>query len=130
VDVFPFNVHTPTHSFPRGDAVRFGRGYTFTTKPQLPFQRSFRLYFSGMKWYLNTDGTVDNTTNVPLNMQALIDFFTAHDYSQPFIYNHELYGNITVKFAADHPFEVVKSLVGGSGLTEPFELFLEEQPGL
>lgn len=128
MDTFNFPLHSPTHTYPKGDAVKFGKGYTFNAKPQLPFQRIFRLRFGAMQWFLNTDGTVDRTTNPTYNMQCLIDFFEAHDTSQAFTYPHPVYGNLTVKFSADQTFEVPASLIGGTGVTEPFEIFLEEQP--
>jgi hypothetical protein len=130
MDTFSFPYHTPTHTYPRGDAVQFGRGYQFNAKPQLPFQRTFRLHFNAMKWFLNTDGTVDRTTHPEYNMQCLLDFFEAHDTSQAFIYPHPIYGNLTVKFSSDQQVEVPATIESstGNGVTEAFDLFVVEQP--
>lgn len=129
-DVFPCTMHTVTHAYPKGDVVQFGKGYQFNATPQLPFQRRFRLSFKAAQWFFNVDGTVDLTTHPEFNMGVMDAFFQAHDYSKPFTYPHTLYGNITVKFAADQAFEIPKAMDGGTGVTEPFEIFLVEQPGL
>lgn len=128
LDVFPFSMHTVTHTYPKGDSVKFGKGYEFNAKPLLPFQRTFHLYFSAMQWFFNADGSLDTTSNPSFNMGALVQFFEAHDYSQAFTYPHPIYGDITVKFAAGTAFEIPKSLPGGSGVTEPLQVDLVEQP--
>jgi hypothetical protein len=130
MDTFGFPYHSVTHIYPKGDGVRFGRGYIFTTKPQLPFQRIFRLHFNAMQWLFNGSGVADATINPSLNILALINFYEAHDTSQAFIYAHPVFGNLVVKFSPDTPLEVPKAIDGGTGTTEAFELFLVEQPGL
>lgn len=130
MDTFNFPYHSVTHTYPKGDSVKFGKGYTFNAKPILPFQRVFRLHFNAMQWFLNSDGTLDHATNATYNIQALIDFFEAHDTSQAFTYIHPAYGPITVKFSADQTFEIPKTIDGAGGTTESLDLFLVEQPGL
>lgn len=128
MDVFSFPYHVPTHIYPKGDSFKFGRGWEFTAKPQLPVQRRFKLSFSVMQWQFNpTTGLADATINPETNILALINFYEAHYTWDAFIYPHPVFGNITVKFAADAPFEVPKGLIGGTGAVEGFELILVEQ---
>lgn len=128
METFNFPFHTPTHTYPKGDAFRFGRGYEFTSAPQEPVQRRFTLHFKAMQWFLNDAGQAINTESPQLNMLALDEFYRRHYSHKKFIYPHPVYGNLYVKFAPDVPFDMPKSLVGGSGVTEEFTLTLVEQP--
>lgn len=127
MDTFNFPYHLISHNYPKGDAFQFGGGYQFSSVPQLPQQRTFRLTFKAMVYFLHTDGTLDHTGGTAgLNMQALIDFYEAHR-GVTFIYPHAAYGNINVQFAAGTQFEVPKPLEGGNGVTDGLEIFLVEQ---
>lgn len=128
METFNFPNHTMTTVFPRGDSFRFGRGYEFASKPQLPLQRRFKLHFNGVIWYLNSNGTVNTTTDSPNNAGRLVEFYEAHQTFEPFTYVHPQYGSLTVRFAADEVFSLPKSREGGSGMTESFEITLVEQP--
>lgn len=127
METFSFPFHVPTHIYPKGDNFRFGRGYEFSAAPQLPVQRRFRLSFNVMKWEFNGSGVADATISPDTNIYALIQFYERHYSHKAFIYPHPVFGNITVKFAADAPFEVPKGILGGTGAVEPFELTLVEQ---
>lgn len=128
MDTFNFPYHIVSHSYPKGDSFQFGRGYQFTAVPQLPQQRTFRLNFNAMVYYLEDDGvTLDHTGGVPgLNMQALIDFYEVHR-GVTFIYPHPAYGNLCAQFAPGQVFETPKLIEGGNGATEPLEIMLLEQ---
>lgn len=128
METFNFPYHHPTHSYPKGDGFKFGRGYQFSAAPQEPVQRKFTLHFNTMIWFLNEDNTPDRVTEPEKNMQLLVDFYERHYTHKKFIYPHPTYGNITVKFDTDHPLEIPRSLKGGSGATDSFELVLIEQP--
>ncbi|MGH6971259.1 MAG: hypothetical protein ACREEQ_06575 [Caulobacteraceae bacterium] len=126
MDTFNFPYHLVSHTYPKGDAFQFGRGYQFSAVPQLPQQRTFRLTFKAMVYYLKADGTIDDTTNAELNMQTMIEFYEAHR-GVDFIYPHPAYGNLTVQFAVGQTFETPKPLEGGNGVTDGFEVFVIEQ---
>ena len=126
--VFDFPNHTMTTTFPRGDSFKFGRGYEFASKPQLPLQRRFKLHFNGVVWYFNSNGTVNASTDLPNNAARLTAFYETHQSFEPFTYVHPLYGSLTVRFAADAPLDLPKSKEGGSGMTDSFEVVLVEQP--
>lgn len=123
---FDFPYHTTTHRYPEGDSFKFGRGYQFAANPLLPEQRTFILNFEGMIWFKDSNGVVSSSTGVAqLNMLKLIEFYETHRTNKNFIYPHEIYGNLTCKFAK--PLEIPKSLKNGNGVTDSFELTLIEQ---
>jgi hypothetical protein len=129
METFNFPYHTPSWDYPKGTAVKFGRGYTFSVKPQGPLQRTFKLNFKGgMRWFVNLDGTINATTQPTMNMKRLVDFYEAHLTWKTFVYPHPVFGNVLVKFDPDSPFNVPEPLSGGSGQTESFTLQLIEQP--
>jgi len=128
LQTFDFHNHTPTTTYPKGDGFKFGGGYEFAAKPQLPLQRRFRLHFSGVVWYVNTNGTIDYVTDPANNAGRLMQFYEDHLSYEPFLYTHPVYGTVTVRFAPDVPLEIPKSQPGGSGMTDSFEVTLVEQP--
>lgn len=125
--VFPFVNHTPVHRYPKGDAFQFGKGYEFSAAPQEPLQKRFVLKFNALTWYF-TGTTPVNNVDVENNAMAFDEFYRAHLTHKKFLYNHQLFGQITVKFAPDTPFEMPRSIDGGGGVTEGFEVTLVEQP--
>lgn len=129
METFSFPYHVPTHAYPKGDSFKFGRGYEFSSAPALPIQRRFKLFFNAMIWYFDAvTGAADNSTDPELNMMALMEFYERHLTHKKFIYEHEIFGTLIVKFASDVPFEVPKSIQNSGGVVEPFELVLVEQP--
>ena len=128
METFIFAYHIVSHVYPKGDSFKFGGGYEFSAAPQLPVQRRFRLKFPTMAWMRDGGGLISAAIEPELNIKALIDFYERHYTHKAFIYPHPIFGNLTVKFSADQPFEVPPSLPGGSGATESFELMLVEQP--
>lgn len=127
METFNFPNHTMRHKYPDGDRVRFGRGYTFAARPVTPIQRSFTLSFNSLRWEWDEEEEEYSATISPTtNMLALANFYEVHLLDKRFIYPHPVYGNLTVRF--DQPFELPKSLPGGSGWTEPFDLVVIEEP--
>ena len=116
--VFDFPYHQCTWVYPKGDSFKFGKGYEFSSPPQLPIQRRFTLSFEALVW---------GSSDPQLSMNALVAFYEAHYTNVAFVYPHPEYGDINVKFAADAPFEVPKSLPGAGGTTDVFTLILVEQ---
>ncbi|AKU43549.1 hypothetical protein CPT_Seuss23 [Caulobacter phage Seuss] len=128
LEVFPFVNHTPRHVYPKGDAFQFGGGYVFAAKPQ-QVQRRIILSFQALIWYKNVAGTAFDSTIDPENNALNFDeFYRRHLTYKSFTYNHDVYGAMEVKFAADVPFEMPKTREGGVGVTESFEVTLVEQP--
>lgn len=127
-DAFPFVNHTPTHAYPKGDSFQFGGGYEFAAAPLLPIQKRFKLHFKALKWYVNDSGTPVNNIDIPNNALAFDEFYRAHLTHIAFNYTHEVFGTILVKFSSDSPFEMPRTLEGGMGVTDEFDVTLVEQP--
>jgi hypothetical protein len=124
--VFPLSYYTPRTIYPKGDAVRFGRGYSFAIAPQLPLLRTFQLNFEALQWFFNIDGTVDYATHPEFNAGLLEQFYQTVTTYKAFTLNHPQLGAVTCRFAADSPLELPKSKPGGTGVTEPCTLMLTE----
>jgi hypothetical protein len=129
MDIFPFvsflfSDKQPVDSF----SLSFGGAYTFTAAPDAPPQRTFTLYLAGFKYYVNTDGSLDLTTNATVNnLGALVAFYNLERMYKTFTFPHPVWGNINCKFA--QPLEVPKGFPGGDGMVEAFNLVLIEDPG-
>jgi len=128
MDTFQWMKHLFETQYPDSSTrIQFGKGYTFAAPPTAPDQRVFRLYFKGFKYYVNTDGTLDITTNqYDDNLGALETFYQTHRLSQNFLYIHPAWGSVTVKFFK--PLQVPKGIASGNGMVEDFTIDLMEQP--
>lgn len=123
---FAFPYHTLEVAHPESSVtVRFGRGWSFASKPKGPNQVTYRLKFRLMKFFLNPDGSFDKVTQPAINMALLEDFYLAHQLYEPFTYPHPALGNITVRFARPLEYSIMEE---GHGATEPFQLELLTQP--
>lgn len=125
METFNFPYHKTRTEYPvNSTPIQFGQSYSFASKPAGPPQRTFILNFKAMKWYINSNGTIDVTTNPTFNMGALDAFYAAHQLWDTFVYPHPIYGNLNVRFAdpLKHP-EVEE---GGTGVTQSFEIKLIE----
>lgn len=116
---------TVPETLPReaSNTVTFG-GWKFTARPTSPIQRAFRVRLHGLRWYLNTDGTYDKTTNPTINAAALEEFYSTYEQWAPFTWVHPHLGLLTVKFNA--PLAVPAGQVNAGGLLEPLEIMLVE----
>ena len=125
MDTFDFPYHSFRTKYPEtGLRVQFGNNYTFTTGPEAPVVREFRLTFVGMKYYLNDSGEIDLTVNLPTNMAVLEKFFQDHLLHETFIYPHPVYGNVYCKFR--DPLEIPDILPGSGGVVRDFEISFQE----
>lgn len=143
---FDFPLHHATHSYPAGDQVQFGRGWSHASEPDLPIQRSFILKFAAMTyvknphtglWLRDADTRVNSGELLALNkikqrsIVCLDDFYNEHKLHKKFIYNHFLYGALVVRFA--QAFQIPSPLESAKNIqndipTEAFEVRLIEQP--
>lgn len=106
-----------------GFSVDLGGGYSFATGGKAPIMRELTLYFTGYKWYLKEDGTIDTETNADINnMGALRDFFFEHETYKEFLYNHPSDGEITVRFKDS--LKVPKTKPDSGGIVEDFQVTL------
>ena len=76
------------------------RGWEFTAKPNIPYRPKFKVTLYGMRWYLNTDGTYDVTTNPTMNAARFRAFYLANRTWDAFNYAHESLGNLVCRFSS------------------------------
>lgn len=127
METFNFAYHTVRHRRAGGTTVQFGGGWSQGIKPQQPTQRTFVLKFQGLFYYRNpSTHEIDLTVNPTTNIMKLDAFYEQHEMWKSFIYPHEIYGNLTVRFAK--PFELPEAREGGSGMTNDFDIELIEVP--
>lgn len=124
--IFSFMKHRTATRYPQnGTTIQFGGGYIFSAKPSAPPQRIFILDFDVMKWYINSDGTLDPYTDADINIGALDAFYNLVQTYAPFTYVHPSYGPLTVKFFK--PLEIPPGEKGGTGSVFNIQLELVEQ---
>lgn len=128
MDTYDFPLHPrPVTVYPDNSSrVQFGGAYEFVSAPNAPDQRIFLISYQAMKYFFNSDGTVNSATNAQWNYAALRAFYVAHKLHIKFIYPHAEFGNVTVRF--HKPLVDPKMLEDGHGTTEAFEIELIEQP--
>jgi phage-related protein len=127
LEVFDFPFHTQRTKYPDSSVrMQFGGGYEFAAKPQGPDQRTFVLNFTGMRYITASNGTIDLTSDPKKNYGKLEKFYQDHRTYKPFLYNHPVFGQLTVRFG--RPLDGPKGTPGGFGVLEPFEIELREQP--
>jgi len=125
--VFDFPYHRLVTKYPESSKrLQFGRSYQFVARPEAPDQRIFELQFEYMKWYVNSDGTLDTTTNAKWNAGALDAFYQTHRLYEIFQYPHEFDGELNVRF--NKPLELPASMFNAQGGIPPFKVELIEQP--
>lgn len=126
--LFDFPYHRVATRWPQNStSIALGGGYTFTSRANGPPQRSFSLEFEGMTWFINpTTGFPDATITPQRNLMALNNFYAAQQLSDPFYYDHPIYGRMVVKFLK--PLEIPKVEIGGTGLVRGLQIELIEIP--
>lgn len=108
-----------------GTSITFGGGYSFDSDESYPILKKFTLSFNGYRYYLLPNGLVDHEKNKNVNnMAALEDFYNEHRMYKAFIYNHPVYGPVTVKFA--EPLVIPEGITGGHGVLDKFNVVLRE----
>lgn len=127
LDVFDFPFHQVSVSYPeRSTQVKLGGNYLFSTKPAGPAMRSFNLEFKVLYWFKNQYGAFDALMEPKLNLMQLEAFYLKHELHKDFIYNHEIYGNVVVKFTK--PLSIPTAKENGNGAVFGITLSLIEQP--
>lgn len=110
---------------PNGFSVQFGGGYSFDTDGGYPPLKKFSLTFKGYQYYMTKEGLVDKEKNKNINnLGALEDFYMSHLTHKAFIYNHPVYGPVTVKFA--EPLVIPEGITNGHGVVEELNITLKE----
>lgn len=97
-------------------------GWNFSAKPTIPYQRSWKVTLHGLRWYLNSNGTYDNTTDPTRNARRLEEFYAANQTWDSFTWAHPHEGALTVRFKS--PVTVTAGMSRSGGLVPAFEITL------
>lgn len=123
---FDWPYHTITINYPqRGSQVKLGGNWTYATKPNAPMMRNIQLNFAMLQWFRNEAGQLSSLVEPELNLMRLEEFYLEHELYKDFIYPHELYGNLIVRFS--QPI-VIPSAMGSDGVVPNIVVQLVEQP--
>lgn len=101
-------------------------GWTFSARPISPMQRKFEVKVHGLRWYLNSDGTFDTTTDPTHNARLLELFYQDHEMWNTFTWNHPHLGALNVRFAS--PLSIPPGRENSGGLIDAFDMTLVEGP--
>jgi hypothetical protein len=103
-------------------------GWAFTSKPKVPFVKTFAVKLQGLYWYLQPNDLYDATTNPQFNARRLELFYQEHLTWKPFTFPHPHLGNLQVRFAQS--LEVPEAIPNSAGLVDGFDVqFIEHNPG-
>ena len=122
---FPFHsvgaIEYPTNT----TIYELGGGYQYGQIPVDPTARTFKITMTGMKYYLQSNGAIDTTSEPTTNIYTLDQFYQTHGIHTAFNYPHWFYGTLKVKFA--RPLKIPQP-EGNQGVLPPFDIELIEVP--
>lgn len=126
METFDFANYTMSHKYPDDSTVQFGGSYVFAVEPESPPQIIHYLHFSGLHFFLDEEDAPVDTIDPQRNVLALNNFYARHRKWKRFIFPHPYRGDLIVRF--NQAFQMPKTIVGGSYLTETFDVELLEHP--
>jgi len=97
-------------------------GWAFSARPNVPYLKEFAVMLYGVRWYLNSDGTYDSTTDPTFNARALELFYEANGCWDNFAWAHPHLGTLQVRFK--EAVAVGKADPNSRGLVPAFEIKL------
>lgn len=109
-----------------GQRMQLGRSYMHTSDDPAPDQRLFTLTLTGMQFFCDDNGDLDDSQEVPRNMLVLEDFYLEHKLHKSFDFDHPFYGTLLCKF--NKPLEIPEGIPGGDGILEEIKIELIEIP--
>lgn len=119
--------HTVETRYPMNSTVvQFGNGYSFTSKPTSPPQRTFVLDLSALRIVTDSSGNVIEGSNPQLSVYSLDLFYRQVQCYEAFTYNHPMYGALLCRFAK--PLVLPKVEPGGGGVVPNITVELIEVP--
>lgn len=128
MDTFPMTYFKFETKYPESSTkVQLGKNWTFTAPPNAPDQKIFTLTFTGLKYYVDDAGELDDTTDANTkNMLTLQLFYESVRTYAKFNFYHPVYGLLVCQF--NKPLLIPKGISGGFGALEDFTVELLEIP--
>lgn len=125
-DLFPFcpDYMVPRTKPPQVQPAMSMNGWPFTSKPKVPYIRTFAVKLGGMRWYLNSLNGYDYETNPEYNAALLEKFYQDHGVWLQFDFPHPHLGVIACRF--QQPLEVPEAIPNSGGLIDAFDIQLVE----
>jgi len=123
IQTFDFPMHKVAVEYPaRGKAVTLGNNWDYTVKSHTPVAKKFMLNFTAMRFFdpLKTLTAQEEQ----YSLQALEDFYLAHELHETFLYPHERYGAIAVKFF--QPLVIPEGITAAEGLHSGIQIVLKQ----
>lgn len=103
-------------------------GWTFSAKPTVPYVRKFKITLYGMRWYLQTSGLFDSTTDPTFNARRLEAFYEANGTWDNFTYVHPHFGSMQCRFSG--ALTIPAALPNSAGLIDGFQVeLIQYDPG-
>ena len=103
-------------------------GWFFSSKPNVPYQKTFVVKLQGMKWYLQSNGLYNIVLDPTFNARRLELFYEQNGTWDNFLFPHPHLGDIQCRFA--EPVEIPAAIPNSDGLIEGFEIKLvHHNPG-
>lgn len=113
---------------PEAQPVVSLNGWTFGSRPSVPYQKKFKVTLHGMRWYLQANGLFDVTTDPLHNARRLELFYEANGVWDKFSWNHPHLGVINARFSSS--LAIPAGLANSYGLIPAFEVnLLHHDPG-
>jgi hypothetical protein len=107
---------------PDSPAVVSLNGWTFSSKPSIPYQKRFKVTLHGLRWHLQSNGLFDVTTNPTINARRLEQFYETNGIWDKFAWTHPHFGLLNVRFSS--PVIVPMGIENSNGLIPAFEINL------
>lgn len=105
-------------------------GWAFTSKPEVPYQKRFKVTLHGLRWYTDGNGYYDATTNANFNARALELFYESHQTWSPFFWTHQHLGSTPLLVRFMSQLIVPAAPAGSGGWLDPLEMTLvHHNPG-
>lgn len=103
-------------------------GWHFSSKPSVPYQKTFVVKLQGLRWYLTGSGAYDIGTDPYFNARRLELFYEQNGTWDNFFFPHPHFGTLPCRFA--EPVEVPEAVPNSGGLIEGFDITLvHHNPG-
>lgn len=107
---------------PESPAVVSLNGWTFSSKPSIPYAKKFKVTLHGLRWYLQSNGLFDETTDPTYNARKLEKFYETNGLWDKFLWTHPHIGVMNVRFA--QAVQIPMGIANSNGMIAAFEITL------